>query len=121
MSNRDIVVMGGSAGATQPLEQILGKLPADLPAAVFIVLHIPTQGVGILATVASAAAKLPVVQAETGMKIEPGRIYLAAPDHHLLLAEDHVFLGRGPRENMVRPAIDALLPSTTGRAWSVCS
>jgi two-component system chemotaxis response regulator CheB len=111
MSNRDIIVIGGSAGATQPLKQILGRLPADLPAAVFVVLHIPSQGVGILSTVASSAAKLPVVQAERGMKIEPGRIYLAAPDHHLLLAADRLMLGRGPRENMVRPAIDALFRS----------
>ncbi|QOG23791.1 MULTISPECIES: chemotaxis protein CheB [Bradyrhizobium] len=111
MRNRDIIVIGGSAGATQPLKQILGGLPADLPAAVFVVLHIPAQGIGILSTVASNAGPLPVRQAENGMKIEPGRIYLAAPDHHLLLAEDRVFLGRGPRENMVRPAIDALFRS----------
>lgn len=111
MSNRDIIVIGGSAGATAPLKQILGRLPADLPAAVFIVLHIPAQGIGILSTVASSAGKLPVRQAENGMKIEPGRVYLAAPDHHLLLSEDRVLLGRGPRENMVRPAIDALFRS----------
>src|SRR3954453_530983 len=111
MSNRDIIVIGGSAGATAPLKQILGRLPPDLPAAVFIVLHIPAQGIGILSTVASRAGPLPVRQAENGMKIEPGRVYLAAPDHHLLLSEDRVFLGRGPRENMVRPAIDALFRS----------
>src|SRR3954447_16509452 len=111
MSNRDIIVIGGSAGATAPLKQILGRLPPDLPAAVFIVLHIPAQGIGILSTVASSAGPLPVRQAENGMKIEPGQVYLAAPDHHLLLSEDRVFLGRGPRENMVRPAIDALFRS----------
>ncbi|MBR0839205.1 chemotaxis protein CheB [Bradyrhizobium liaoningense] len=111
MSNRDIIVIGGSAGATAPLKQILGRLPADLPAAVFIVLHIPAQGIGILSTVASNAGPLPVRQAENGMKIEPGQIYLAAPDHHLLLSGNQVFLGRGPRENMVRPAIDALFRS----------
>ncbi|WFU77006.1 chemotaxis protein CheB [Bradyrhizobium sp. CB2312] len=111
MRNRDIIVIGGSAGATQPLKQILGGLPADLPAAIFIVLHIPAHGIGILSTIASSASRLPVSQAENGMKIEPGRIYLAAPDHHLLLSEDHIFLGRGPRENMVRPAIDALFRS----------
>ena len=111
MSNRDIIVIGGSAGATAPLKQILGRLPADLPAAVFIVLHIPAQGIGILSTVASSAGPLPVRQAQNGMKIEPGQVYLAAPDHHLLLSEDHIFLGRGPRENMVRPAIDALFRS----------
>lgn len=111
MGNRDIIVIGGSAGATAPLKQILGRLPADLPAAVFIVLHIPAQGIGILSTVASNAGPLPVRQAENGMKIESGHVYLGAPDHHLLLARDRVFLGRGPRENMVRPAIDALFRS----------
>lgn len=111
MRNRDIIVIGGSAGATAPLKQILSRLPADLPAAVFVVLHIPAQGIGILSTLAGSAGPLPVRQAEAGMKIEPGRIYLGAPDHHLLLAEDRIFLGRGPRENMVRPAIDALFRS----------
>jgi two-component system chemotaxis response regulator CheB len=111
MSNRDIIVIGGSAGATAPLKQILSRLPADLPAAVFVVLHIPAQGIGILSTVASSAGPLPVRQAQNGMKIEPGQIYLGAPDHHLLLSGDHIFLGRGPRENMVRPAIDALFRS----------
>ena len=111
MSNRDIIVIGGSAGATAPLKQILSRLPPDLAAAVFVVLHIPAQGIGILSTVASSAGPLPVRQAENGMKIEPGQVYLGAPDHHLLVTEDRVFLGRGPRENMVRPAIDALFRS----------
>jgi two-component system chemotaxis response regulator CheB len=115
MSNRDIIVIGGSAGATAPLKQILGRLPADLPAAVFIVLHIPAQGIGILSTVASAVSKLPVRQAESGMIIENGHIYLAAPDHHLLIHESHMMLGRGARENMVRPAIDPLFRSAALR------
>jgi len=111
MSNRDIIVIGGSSGATLPLKEILSRLPADLPAAVFIVLHIPARGVGILSTVASAATRLPVRQAENGMAIENGKIYLAAPDRHLLLAPNHIILGRGPRENMTRPAIDPLFRS----------
>jgi two-component system chemotaxis response regulator CheB len=52
-----------------------------------------------------------VVQAESGMVIKNGHIYLAAPDYHLLLFESHMMLGRGPRENMVRPAIDPLFRS----------
>ncbi|MCK1359700.1 chemotaxis protein CheB [Bradyrhizobium sp. 199] len=111
MNNRNIIVIGGSAGATQPLKHILSRLPPDLPAAVFIVLHIPARGIGILSTVASSAGPLPVRQAENGMEIQPGQIYLAAPDHHLLLSEDRILLGRGPRENLVRPAIDALFRS----------
>ena len=111
MSNRDIIVIGGSSGATAPLKEILGRLPADLPAAVFVVLHIPSHGIGVLSTVASGSGRLPVVQAQSGMVIKNGHIYLAAPDHHLLLFESHIMLGRGPRENMVRPAIDPLFRS----------
>jgi two-component system chemotaxis response regulator CheB len=111
MSNRDIIVIGGSAGATAPLKQILARLQPDLQAAIFIVLHIPAQGIGILATVASSAGKLPVHQAEHGMPFEHGHVYLAAPDHHLMLTKDRVLLGRGPRENMSRPAIDPLFRS----------
>ncbi|MEX6506576.1 chemotaxis protein CheB [Jiella sp. M17.18] len=111
MTNRDIVVIGGSSGATAPLKDILAALPADLPAAVFVVLHIPARSLGILATVAAAAARLPVHAAADGMKIEPGNIYLGVPDHHLLIVNGRIKLGRGPRENMVRPAIDALFRS----------
>ncbi|MBR0938616.1 chemotaxis protein CheB [Bradyrhizobium jicamae] len=111
MQNRDIIVIGGSAGATAPLRDILGRLPANLPAAIFIVLHLPAHGIGILSTVAAAAAKLPVRQAESGMVIENGHIYLAAPDHHLLIHDGHLMLGRGPLENLVRPAIDPLFRS----------
>ncbi|WP_407525713.1 chemotaxis protein CheB [Methylobacterium oryzisoli] len=111
MSNRDIVVIGGSAGATAPLRTLLGGLPADLPAAVFVVLHIPARSIGVLASVAAAAGPLPVQPAEDGLVIAPGHVYLGVPDHHLLLAEGHIRLGRGPRENMARPAIDPLFRS----------
>jgi two-component system chemotaxis response regulator CheB len=111
MANRDIIVIGGSSGATVALKQILQCLPGDLPAAVFVVLHIPAQGIGILSTVASAASRLPVLQAASGMAIENGNIYLGVPDHHLLIYQDHIVLGRGPRENMARPAIDPLFRS----------
>lgn len=110
MSNRDIIVIGGSAGAAAPLKQILGRPTADLPPRSYRPAHSraghrhPLDG-------RQQHGQPSVRQAENGMKIEPGQIYLAAPDHHLLLAGDHLFLGRGPRENMVRPAIDALFRS----------
>lgn len=111
MVNRDIIVIGGSSGATAPLNEILRRLPSDLPAAVFVVLHIPAQGIGILSTVASAASRLPVLRAESGMAIEKSHVYLAVPGYHLLVYESRIMLGRGPRENMVRPAIDPLFRS----------
>lgn len=122
MANRDLVVIGGSAGSTTPLKEILRGLPADLPAAVAIVLHIPADSTGIFATVASAASALPVKHAEDGVEIQRGTIYLAPPDRHLLAIDGRLRLGTGPRENLVRPAIDPLFrsaalsygPRTTG-------
>lgn len=111
MPNRDIIVIGGSSGATAPLKAILGRFRPDIPAAIFIVLHIPAWGFSMLSTVAAAAGGVPVRQAEHGLKIETGQIYLAVPDHHLLLHDGYMMLGRGPRENMVRPAVDALFRS----------
>src|SRR4051812_38485536 len=104
MSNRDIIVIGGSSGATAPLKTILRGLPEDLPAAVFIVLHIPARSLGLLTTVTAAASRLPVCPASDGLAITPGHVYLAVPDHHLIIADGHIKLGRGPRENMARPA-----------------
>jgi len=111
MSNRDIIVIGGSSGAINPLKDILGRLPTDLPAAVFVVLHIPARGIGILSSVAAAAGLLKVRPAEDGLAIERGHVYLGVPDHHLIIADGHIRLGRGPRENMTRPAIDPLFRS----------
>lgn len=111
MDTRDIVVIGGSSGATAPLKSILGALPSDLPASVFVVLHIPARSLGLLTTVAQAASHLPVRSSEDGMPIEPGHIYLGVPDRHLLLVDGQIRLGRGPRENMARPAIDPLFRS----------
>ena len=111
MSNRDIVVIGGSAGALAPLQAILRSLPADLPAATFVVLHMPSNGAGILKGLEASGGALPVSQAETGMAIERGRVYAAAPDHHLLIKDGRILLGQGPRENLSRPSIDPLFRS----------
>ena len=111
MTNRDIIVIGGSSGATAPLKAILGALPRDLSAAVFVVVHIPARSLGLLATVSAAAAHLPVHAARNGMAIAPGNIYLGVPDHHLIVRDGQIQLGRGPRENMARPSIDPLFRS----------
>ena len=111
MTNRDIIVIGGSSGSTAPLRTILGALPADLAAAVFVVVHIPARSLGLLATVTAAAAHLPVHAARDGMLIAPGNIYLGVPDHHLIVRDGQMRLGRGPRENMARPSIDPLFRS----------
>lgn len=111
MAKRDIFVIGGSTGSGEVLKAIVGALPEDLAASVFIATHLPAHGHSYLAQVLSKSARLPLEQAAEGVPIQPGRIYVAAPDRHLLLLDGQVRLGPGPRENMVRPAIDALFRS----------
>jgi two-component system chemotaxis response regulator CheB len=111
MANRDLVVIGGSSGAIPPLTAILRALPATLPAAIVVVIHVPTESTGIFRTVAAAASALPVKQVEQGMIIERGTIYVARADRHVLVIDGRLQLGTGPRENMVRPAIDPLFRS----------
>jgi len=109
VQTRDIVVIGASAGGLAPLQRILGRLPENLPAAVFIVMHVGTSS--RLASVLSRDATLPVTEAGSGDEIEHGRVLIAPPGFHLLLHDRHTLLRRGPRENMARPAIDPLFRS----------
>ena len=111
MANRDIVVVGGSAGAFDALKELLPGLPADFPAAIFVVVHIGATSSNVLPEILTRAGSLPAQTAEHGAGFEPGRIYVAPPDRHLLLDRGRIALGRGPRENLARPAIDPLFRS----------
>jgi two-component system, chemotaxis family, protein-glutamate methylesterase/glutaminase len=115
-AQRDIVVIGASSGGLEALLEIVRRLPPDLPAALFIVTHVPSQGRSYLPEILSRSCPLPATHAEDQEKIEPGRIYVAPPDFHLLLRKDHVRIVRGPTENNHRPAIDPLF-RTAARAF----
>jgi two-component system chemotaxis response regulator CheB len=97
------------------LQAFVAHLPADLQAAVFIVSHVRPTAVSQLPRILSAGCALPVAHAQDGERIEPGRIRLAQPDHHLLLETHHVAVRKGPRENRFRPSIDALFRSAAYR------
>ena len=111
MDKKDIIVIGGSAGSHMPLRQIIGALPSDLQASVFISTHMPTNSSGYLPDVLEMNSRLRIVPAVDGQPIEQGCVYVAVPDHHLLVIDGTVRLGNGPRENMARPAIDPLFRS----------
>ena len=111
MPDRDIVVVGASAGGVEALTGMAGSLPADLPASVFVVLHVPATGSSALPDILTRHGPLPASHAKDGEPIERRRIYVAPPDHHLLLRGGHVHLARGPRENGHRPAVDPLFRS----------
>jgi two-component system chemotaxis response regulator CheB len=108
MFGHDIIAIGASAGGVDALPRLIGSLPADLPASVFVVLHIPAQGRGLLPQIISRVAALPVNHAVDGEKIRQGRVYVAPPNSHLQVEGARVRLDHGPRENFHRPAIDPL-------------
>jgi two-component system, chemotaxis family, protein-glutamate methylesterase/glutaminase len=103
--------VAASAGGFQPLRALIGGLPADLPAAVLVVLHIPASGGSSLPGILDRAGPLPAAAAVDGERLQPGRVYVAPPNRHLLLVKDTVRTSRGPRQNGVRPAADPLFRS----------
>ena len=111
MATRDIIVVGASAGGVQALSKLVSDLRPNLPAAVFIVLHIPANPPSLLPGILSRDSRLPVDHAVDGNKIERGKVYVAPPNRHLLIEKDHVRLVHGPKENLHRPSIDALFRS----------
>ena len=109
---RDIViVVAASAGGLAPLRQLLAALPADLPASVLAVLHIPPTGGQALPRILDRSGPLPAAGAMDGEKLAPGRVYVAPPDRHLLVVNGAIRLSRGPRQNGVRPAADPMFRS----------
>lgn len=108
---RDIVVIGGSAGSLEVLGTIARGLPGDLPATLFVVMHTAPHAESLLPELLSRRSAIPAVHAVDGEPIVPGRIYVAPPDHHLLVYPHHVRVIRGPKENRHRPAVDPLFRS----------
>jgi len=108
---RDIIVVGASAGGIEAITQVTSALPADFPAAMLVVVHLPPWHESDLARIIDNRSNIPARQASGGEPIEPGNIYVAAPDQHMLVEHDRIQLWRGPRENRSRPAINPLFRS----------
>jgi two-component system chemotaxis response regulator CheB len=111
----DLIVIGGSAGSVDAVCLLAAALPADLPAAVCVVVHQPPHAPSRLPEILARVGSLPAVPARDGAPLRPGTIHVAVPDQHLLVVRDGdagmIRLVRGPRENRTRPAVDPLFRS----------
>ena len=107
---RNVIVLGASAGGIEVLVRIFSEMPPDLAAIIGIVLHrgpLPSE----LLQVLSKRSGLPMIEPSHDSTLQPGRIYLAPPDHHMEFTPHRVIVRRGPREHSTRPAIDPLFRS----------
>ena len=111
MKKRDIIVIGASSGGLDGLKTIVKQLPPDFPGSIFIVWHMSAEVRGFLPAVFNKLNSIHAANAYDKEPILPNRIYVAPPDHHLLVEEGQVRITRGPKENRFRPAVDPLFRS----------
>jgi two-component system chemotaxis response regulator CheB len=111
MQTKDIIVIGSSAGGVEALRRLCASLPVDLPAAVLVVQHLSPSARSVLPQLLARAGPLPAATPSDGDILQQGRIYVAGPDHHLLLRPGHMLVRRGPFENRTRPAVNPLFRS----------
>jgi two-component system, chemotaxis family, protein-glutamate methylesterase/glutaminase len=106
-----LVVMGGSAGGIEALRTVAAGLPADLGAAVGVVVHLRPGTESRLAQILSRAGPLQATQAVDGARLRSGCVYVAPPDRHLIVRDSHCVVTHGPHENGARPSVDVLFRS----------
>jgi two-component system, chemotaxis family, protein-glutamate methylesterase/glutaminase len=110
-----IVAIGVSTGGPEALGKLLPTLPANFPLPVVVAQHMPPIFTALLAKRLTSKCSLPVLECESGMLIEPGRIWIAPGDYHMVVREEGGLMRlrttQGPRENFCRPSVDVLFRS----------
>lgn len=108
---RSVVVIGCSAGGVEALPKLLHAMPDELPASITIVQHMAASETPYLVDILRRSSALPIAWAEQGTRLVPGHVYVGPPGVHTLIANGHLSLVRGPRENHARPSINKLFRS----------
>ena len=108
---RAVVAVAASAGGVEALTEFVSVLPADFPATLLVVLHIPPAGPSVLPNILARASKLPARHPDDGEALAEGVILVAPPDRHMLVEDSCVGVRAGPRQNGHRPAADVLMRS----------
>jgi two-component system, chemotaxis family, protein-glutamate methylesterase/glutaminase len=111
-TGRNIIAIGTSAGGLRALDELIGQLPTDLRASIFVVQHLAPEATGDALLQRLGRHKwLDGRLATHGEVFKQGRLYIAPPDYHMLVKEKQILVTKGARENRYRPAIDPLFRS----------
>src|SRR5919112_258674 len=111
MSKKNIVVIGASAGGVIALVDLFKTIPKDFEGYIFVVQHLSPFSPSVLPQIIGRNTHLKAVHPNDGDEMKLNTIYIAPPDHHLLIEKDKVMVKKGPKENRFRPSIDALFRS----------
>jgi two-component system chemotaxis response regulator CheB len=113
-----VIVIGASAGGMPAIANLLAALPADLPAAIGVVTHLPQYDDNSKFLVRlQRNTPLPCHIAVDHMPLRMGHVYFAPAGHHLLIKGQELLVGDGPPEGRWRPSIDVALRSAAV-AWN---
>jgi two-component system chemotaxis response regulator CheB len=108
----EIIAVGASAGGLKALTEILAALPAGLPVALAVVQHVAPGRRSLLADILSRRTALGVKEAVHAEQLQPGVVYIAPSDHHLLVNRGgSISLTQTELVHFVRPSADLLLES----------
>ena len=111
-ANFDIVAVASSAGGLAALTMLLSSVPSDLPASLLVVQHLDPRHRSLMAEILARRTPLVVKQAQSGETAEPGTVYIAPPDKHLLANPDRTLaLTQTELVHFVRPSADLLFES----------
>jgi two-component system chemotaxis response regulator CheB len=110
MAKHDVIVIGASAGGVEAISRIVADLPRDIRASILVVLHI-SRGRSLLPEILTRAGRLPASHPTDKEPLQYGHIYVAPPDHHLVVQPGAARVVHSASENGVRPAVDPLFRS----------
>jgi two-component system chemotaxis response regulator CheB len=114
-SRIEILAIGTSTGGPNALAEVIPRLPDGFPVPVVVVQHMPPLFTRLLAERLSSRARIPVHEAEAGSTLEPGHVWIARGDYHMMVArkglQTVLELNQDPSENSCRPAVDVLFRS----------
>lgn len=112
MAPQKLVVIGSSTGGPNALQQVIPRLPGNLPAAVLVVQHMPPGFTASLANRLNESSPLEVCEAKEGDLVQTGKVYIAPGAYHMVLRSKTIIgLNQDPPVHSVRPAVDVTLES----------